>query len=81
MRRPSATAANWPIAREMKAKKASKRLKLITEAFSRAANKPEWMILTVVPVIRSCVRWCCWTEAAHETRKRFTIKCEKNSNT
>jgi DNA-directed RNA polymerase subunit beta' len=34
----------------MKAKKASKRLKLI-EAFLESGNKPEWMILTVVPVI------------------------------
>jgi DNA-directed RNA polymerase subunit beta' len=34
----------------MKAKKASKRLKLI-EAFIESGNKPEWMILTVVPVI------------------------------
>jgi DNA-directed RNA polymerase subunit beta' len=35
---------------EMKAKKASKRLKLI-ESFLESGNKPEWMILTVVPVI------------------------------
>ncbi|OYX54457.1 MAG: DNA-directed RNA polymerase subunit beta', partial [Brevundimonas subvibrioides] len=35
---------------EVKAKKASKRLKLI-EAFLESGNKPEWMILTVVPVI------------------------------
>ena len=35
---------------EMKAKKASKRLKLI-EAFLDSGNKPEWMVLTVVPVI------------------------------
>ncbi|MEI9963513.1 MAG: DNA-directed RNA polymerase subunit beta' [Caulobacteraceae bacterium] len=35
---------------EMKQKKASKRLKLI-EAFLESGNKPEWMILTVVPVI------------------------------
>ena len=35
---------------EMKAKKASKRLKLI-EAFLESGNKPEWMVLTVVPVI------------------------------
>ena len=34
----------------MKQKKASKRLKLI-EAFIESGNKPEWMILTVVPVI------------------------------
>ncbi|HTX48904.1 MAG TPA: DNA-directed RNA polymerase subunit beta' [Caulobacteraceae bacterium] len=35
---------------EMKLKKASKRLKII-EAFMESGNKPEWMILTVVPVI------------------------------
>jgi DNA-directed RNA polymerase subunit beta' len=35
---------------EIKQKKASKRLKLI-EAFIESGNKPEWMILTVVPVI------------------------------
>ena len=34
----------------MKLKKASKRLKII-EAFIESGNKPEWMILTVVPVI------------------------------
>ena len=34
----------------MKQKKASKRLKII-EAFMESGNKPEWMILTVVPVI------------------------------
>jgi DNA-directed RNA polymerase subunit beta' len=35
---------------EMKSKKYSKRLKLI-EAFLESGNRPEWMILTVVPVI------------------------------
>src|SRR3546814_7697579 len=35
---------------EMKLKKASKRLKLI-ESFIESGNKPEWMILSVVPVI------------------------------
>jgi DNA-directed RNA polymerase subunit beta' len=35
---------------EMKTKKASKRLKLM-EAFIDSGNKPEWMILTMVPVI------------------------------
>src|SRR5438105_2597439 len=35
---------------EMKLKKASKRLKLI-ESFIESGNKPEWMILTVIPVI------------------------------
>ncbi|MBL8552007.1 MAG: DNA-directed RNA polymerase subunit beta' [Hyphomonadaceae bacterium] len=35
---------------ELKPKKLSKRLKLV-EAFIKSGNKPEWMILTVVPVI------------------------------
>ncbi|WP_269716100.1 DNA-directed RNA polymerase subunit beta' [Caulobacter sp. NIBR2454] len=35
---------------EMKQKKASKRLKII-EAFMESGNRPEWMVLTVVPVI------------------------------
>src|ERR1700726_2798870 len=35
---------------KLKPKKLAKRLKLI-EAFSQSNNKPEWMILTVVPVI------------------------------
>ncbi|MBS0410023.1 MAG: DNA-directed RNA polymerase subunit beta' [Proteobacteria bacterium] len=35
---------------EMKLKKASKRLKII-EAFLESGNKPEWMIMTVIPVI------------------------------
>src|SRR5262249_49961289 len=35
---------------ELKPKKLAKRLKLI-EAFIQSHNKPEWMILTVVPVI------------------------------
>ncbi len=35
---------------ELKPKKLAKRLKLV-EAFLRSGNKPEWMILTIVPVI------------------------------
>src|SRR5688500_19732038 len=35
---------------EMKLKKASKRLKLI-ENFTESNNKPEWMVLSVIPVI------------------------------
>jgi DNA-directed RNA polymerase subunit beta' len=35
---------------ELKPKKLSKRLKLV-EAFIKSGNRPEWMILTVVPVI------------------------------
>ncbi len=35
---------------ELKPKKLAKRLKLV-EAFIRSGNKPEWMVLTIVPVI------------------------------
>src|SRR5471032_1448068 len=35
---------------EMKLKKTSKRLKIL-EAFTESGNKPEWMIMTVIPVI------------------------------
>ncbi|MBU6372732.1 MAG: DNA-directed RNA polymerase subunit beta' [Alphaproteobacteria bacterium] len=35
---------------ELKPKKLAKRLKLV-EAFVRSGNRPEWMVLTVVPVI------------------------------
>jgi DNA-directed RNA polymerase subunit beta' len=35
---------------EMKLKKTSKRLKII-EAFIESGNKPEWMVMTVIPVI------------------------------
>ncbi|MFZ4122004.1 MAG: DNA-directed RNA polymerase subunit beta' [Caulobacterales bacterium] len=35
---------------ELKPKKLAKRLKLV-EAFMRSGNRPEWMVLTVVPVI------------------------------
>ncbi|MCR6644278.1 MAG: DNA-directed RNA polymerase subunit beta' [Terricaulis sp.] len=35
---------------ELKPKKLAKRLKLV-EAFIKSGNKPEWMVLTVVPVI------------------------------
>ena len=49
---------------ELKPKKLLKRLKII-EAFQMSGNKPEWMILTVVPVIpRTCARWCPSTAAA-----------------
>src|ERR1700721_3144739 len=40
---------------EIKPKKLAKRLKLI-EAFTQSSNKPEWMILTHVPVIPPCLR-------------------------
>src|SRR5918998_643759 len=40
---------------ELKPKKLAKRLKLI-EAFVQSGNKPEWMIMTVVPVIPPYLR-------------------------
>ena len=43
---------------ELKPKKLAKRLKII-EAFMHSGNKPEWMILTEVPVIPpTCARSC-----------------------
>ena len=37
-----------------------KRLEVV-EAFRGSGNKPEWMIMTVIPVIhRICVRWYSW---------------------
>ena len=45
-------------------KKAIKRLRLI-EAFRRSGTRPEWMILSVLPVIRpTCARWSSSTVAA-----------------
>ncbi|SUH11793.1 DNA-directed RNA polymerase subunit beta' [Salmonella enterica subsp. enterica] len=42
---------------ETKRKKLTKRIKLL-EAFVQSGNKPEWMILTVLPVLpQICVRW------------------------
>jgi len=52
----------------LKPRKLAKRLKII-EAFMHSGNKPEWMILTEVPVIpRICVRWCRST--AEDSRLR-----------
>lgn len=46
---------------ETKRKKLTKRIKLL-EAFVQSGNKPEWMILTVLPVLPPiCVRWFRWT--------------------
>ncbi|XPE57958.1 hypothetical protein ACNKHQ_23580 [Shigella flexneri] len=46
---------------ETKRKKTTKRLKLM-EAFLQSGNKPEWMIMTVLPCCRrTCVRWYRWT--------------------
>lgn len=43
---------------------AVKRLEVV-ESFRASGNKPEWMVLTVLPVIRRiCARWCSWTAAA-----------------
>ncbi len=41
--------------------KYAKRLKVL-EAFRKSGNKPEWMILDVIPVLPpECVRWFRWT--------------------
>ncbi len=49
---------------ELKPKKIIKRLKVV-ESFLESGNRPEWMILEVVPVIPpSFARWCPWTAAA-----------------
>src|SRR6202020_1125117 len=42
---------------ETKIKRLSKRLKLI-EAFMESGNKPEWMVLTVLPVLPPALRPC-----------------------
>ena len=45
---------------ETKIKKLSKRLKLM-EAFDKSGNKPEWMVLNVLPVLPPDLRpWCRW---------------------
>ena len=45
---------------DLKPKKLAKRLKIV-EAFIESGNRPEWMILTVVPVIPPELgRWCRW---------------------
>lgn len=48
---------------ETRRKKVTKRLKLV-EAFYHSGNKPEWMILKVLPVLHLiCVLWFHWTAA------------------
>jgi DNA-directed RNA polymerase beta' subunit len=43
---------------EAKRKKVAKRLKVV-EAFRGSGNRPEWMMLTVIPVLpRICARSC-----------------------
>jgi len=45
---------------KQKRKKATQRLKVV-EAFRRSGNRPEWMILTVLPVIPLiCDLWSNW---------------------
>jgi len=40
--------------------KFAKRLRVV-ESFRKSGNKPEWMILDVIPVIPpSCARWFRW---------------------
>jgi DNA-directed RNA polymerase subunit beta' len=49
---------------KQKRKKSTTRLKVV-EAFRRSGNRPEWMILTVLPVIPPDLRrWCSWMAAA-----------------
>jgi len=48
--------------------KFAKRLKVL-EAFRKSGNKPEWMILDVIPFFRrSCARSCLSTAAASPPR-------------
>ena len=48
---------------KQKRKKATTRLKVV-EAFRRSGNRPEWMILTILPVIlQICGRWSSWMAA------------------
>ena len=45
-----------------------KRLEVV-EAFRQSGNRPEWMILSVIPVIRRiCARWCSSTAAGSPPR-------------
>jgi DNA-directed RNA polymerase subunit beta' len=45
------------------AKRATKRLQVV-ESLRKSGNRPEWMILTVLPVIPpTCARWFSWTAA------------------
>ena len=53
---------------ELKPKKIIKRLKVV-ESFIESGNRPEWMILEVVPSSRpNCARWCRSTVAASRRR-------------
>ena len=49
-RRPTCASRSPATESDCKKKKLAKRLKIV-EAFQQSGNKPEWMILTVVPVI------------------------------
>ena len=53
-------------------KKATKRLQ-VADALRKSGNRPEWMILTVLPVIPPiCARWCSWTAAVLPPRTSMT---------
>src|SRR5690606_4717752 len=52
---------------ELKPKKLVKRLKLV-ESFIESGNKPEWMVMTVIPVIRS-------EEHTSELQSRENLVC------
>ena len=55
---------------ELRESTGQKRLRIIkrlevVESFRLSHNRPEWMIMDVVPVIpRISARWCSWTAAA-----------------
>src|SRR5579885_608727 len=57
---------------ELKPKKLAKRLKLI-EAFLASGNKPDWMIMTVIPVIPPDLRPLVPWTAAVSLRRISTI--------
>ncbi len=61
------------------AQAAYKRIKL-AEAFLESGNRPEWMVMTVLPVLpRTCVRWCRWMAAA--SRPPISTTCTVASST
>ena len=59
-------------------KKFAKQLKVI-EAFRKSGNKPEWMIMDVIPVLPpNCVRSFRWTAAASPPRiERSVSACHQ----
>ena len=59
--------------------RAVKRIEII-ESFRKSGNRPEWMILTVLPVIPPDLRrWCSWT--ADGSRPATSTTCTAASST